>query len=35
VYDGYHYAIDVIAGGLLGAAVGLAFVVQKQLVTSS
>ncbi len=35
VYDGYHYAIDVIAGGLLGVVVGLAFVVRKQLVTSS
>ena len=25
VYDGYHYAIDVIAGALLGIAVGLLF----------
>jgi membrane-associated phospholipid phosphatase len=25
IYDGYHYALDVIAGGLVGVAVGTAF----------
>ena len=29
VYDGYHYAIDVLAGALLGAMVGVLFVMQK------
>ncbi len=35
VYDGYHYAIDVVVGALLGAAVGLAFVARQQLVSNS
>jgi membrane-associated phospholipid phosphatase len=26
VYDGYHYASDVVAGALIGIAVGLVFV---------
>ncbi len=30
VYDGYHYAIDVVVGALLGVAVGLAFVAHAQ-----
>lgn len=29
VYDGYHYAIDVLAGALLGLAVGGVFVAKK------
>ena len=29
VYDGYHYAVDVLAGGLLGTAVGWIFVGRK------
>jgi membrane-associated phospholipid phosphatase len=31
VYDGYHYASDVVAGALLGIFVGLAFVRQSRL----
>jgi membrane-associated phospholipid phosphatase len=30
VYDGYHYALDVIAGGLLGVAVGTAFLGRRE-----
>jgi len=30
VYDGYHYAVDVIAGAALGVAVGTAFVARKK-----
>ncbi|MFZ1137495.1 MAG: phosphatase PAP2 family protein [Candidatus Korobacteraceae bacterium] len=30
VYDGYHYAIDVMAGALLGVAVGAVFVARTQ-----
>ena len=31
VYDGYHYASDVVAGALVGIFVGLAFVRQSRL----
>ena len=34
VYDGYHYALDVLAGGLLGIGVGAAF-VGKQAIKSN
>jgi membrane-associated phospholipid phosphatase len=29
VYDGYHYASDVIIGALLGIVVGLTFVLRR------
>ena len=35
VYDGYHYALDVIVGALLGVAVGLLFVARKELAISN
>lgn len=33
VYDGYHYMIDVLAGALLGLAMGVLFVVSKPVST--
>ena len=30
VHDGYHYALDVLAGALLGIAMGLAFTAREQ-----
>src|SRR5271166_1293845 len=35
VYDGYHYAVDVIAGAVLGVAVGAAFAAKKSLTNSN
>jgi membrane-associated phospholipid phosphatase len=34
VYDGYHYALDVFAGGLLGIVVGAAFVGKHPVVSN-
>ena len=35
VYDGYHYAVDVLAGGFLGIVVGAAFLARRQARTGS
>ncbi len=35
VYDGYHYAVDVIAGALVGIAAGVAFMGRKRMSVSN